>query len=239
VWSSAPVHLLVYGSAVAADALTPVLTAWLTKLIVDGLVEVAAGTESAAELVGPAIALAGVGVAAAALPQGTGFLGGEIGRRVVLDTTDRLFAATVRLPGLRPFEDLDFLDRLRMAQQGRHTAPTPQLTSHQETPHDPAADGHRAVCRCAVVDATSTGARGRHRTQHAADAQPRRCRAGPADHGPAPAPGADRGGGGASRRVTAVHPNRGPARGDPALLPELPPGTVYLLREARGRSLAP
>jgi ATP-binding cassette subfamily B protein len=69
-----------------------------------------------------AVGLAGVGVAAAVLPHVTSYLGGEIGRRFVLATTDRLFAATVRLPGLRPFENPHFLDRLRLAQEGTSMA---------------------------------------------------------------------------------------------------------------------
>ena len=55
---------------------------------------------------------------AAVLPQAGSYLGGEVGRRLVVDTTDRLFAAVSRLPGLRPFENPQFLDRLRLAQDG-------------------------------------------------------------------------------------------------------------------------
>lgn len=121
-WRSARGHLVVYVLAMAATALMPVVAAWLTKLIIDGLTAAPTGTSVAPGLAGLAIALAGTGVAAAVLPAGTNYLGSEIGRRLVLQTTDRLFAAVTRMPGLRPFEDPQFLDRLRLAQEGSTAA---------------------------------------------------------------------------------------------------------------------
>ncbi|HSK95083.1 MAG TPA: ABC transporter ATP-binding protein, partial [Euzebyales bacterium] len=117
-WRTAPAHLIAYGLTMAAAALAPVVAAWLTKLIIDGLAGTSARSGTVTGLAGLAIALAGVGVATAVLPHATGYLGGEIGRRLVLKATDRLFGAAARLPGLRPFEDPRFLDRLRLAQEG-------------------------------------------------------------------------------------------------------------------------
>jgi ATP-binding cassette subfamily B protein len=116
------VHLVGYVLAMTGEALAPVAVAWLTKLVIDGLAGVLAGTGTASGLVPVAVGLAGVGVASAVLPHVTGYLGSEIGRRFVLATTDRLFTATVRLPGLRPFENPHFLDRLRLAQEGTSMA---------------------------------------------------------------------------------------------------------------------
>jgi ATP-binding cassette, subfamily B, bacterial len=117
-WRTAPAHLTAYVLTMVAAALVPVVAAWLTKLIIDGLAGRPVGSGTATGLVGLAVALAGVGVATAVLPHATSYLGGEIGRRLVLKATDRLFAAAARLPGLRPFEDPQFLDRLRLAQEG-------------------------------------------------------------------------------------------------------------------------
>jgi ATP-binding cassette subfamily B protein len=116
-WRVGRVLLTVQVLLTVAEALTPVALAWLTKLVIDGLTSgpEAAGRQGAG-LTGAALALAGVGVAAAVLPLVGGYLGGEIGRRFTVDATDRLFAALIRLPGLRPFENPAFLDRLRLAQ---------------------------------------------------------------------------------------------------------------------------
>jgi ATP-binding cassette, subfamily B, bacterial len=113
-WRVAPAPLSGYLLVTLAEALAPVAAAWLTKLIIDGL----AGTGTAARLLALAAGLAGVGLAVAVLPHAGGYLGSEIGRRFELETTDRLFAATTALPGLRPFENPHFLDRLRLAHEG-------------------------------------------------------------------------------------------------------------------------
>lgn len=99
-------------------ALTPVAAAWLTKQIIDGLAGTSTAPVSTVGLVVLATALAGTGVMVAVLSHAGGYLGGEIGRRFVVDCTDRLFTAVTRLPGLRPFENPRFLDRLRLAQEG-------------------------------------------------------------------------------------------------------------------------
>jgi ATP-binding cassette subfamily B protein len=117
-WRAAPVLLVCYVLVMIAEAAAPVALAWLTKLIVDGLTDELAGARASVGLAGVAVALAGVGVVAALLAPSARYLSSEIGRRFVVYTTDRLFSAAARLPGLRPFEDPHFLDRLRLAQQG-------------------------------------------------------------------------------------------------------------------------
>ncbi|MEQ4724873.1 hypothetical protein [Nonomuraea sp. B19D2] len=117
-WSSAAVPMIGYAFTLLGMATTPVAVAWLTKLVIDGLT----GTASLSELLGLAAGLAGTGVVAATLPHASRYLGGQIGRAIAVTTTDRLFAATARFPGLRPFEDPRFLDRLRLAQEGTSRA---------------------------------------------------------------------------------------------------------------------
>jgi ATP-binding cassette, subfamily B, bacterial len=117
-WRAAPVLLVVYLLAMVTEAAAPVAAAWLTKQIIDGLAAALTGAGSAGGLVELAIALAGAGVAAVVAVAGSRYLSSEIGRRFVVGGTDRLFAATSRLPGLRPFESPQFLDRLRLAEEG-------------------------------------------------------------------------------------------------------------------------
>ncbi|GAA3223847.1 ABC transporter ATP-binding protein [Nonomuraea helvata] len=117
-WSSAAVPMIEYAFTLLGMATTPVAVAWLTKLVIDGLT----GAASLSELLGLAAGLAGTGVVAATLPHASRYLGSQIGRAIAATTTDRLFAATARFPGLRPFEDPRFLDRLRLAQEGMSRA---------------------------------------------------------------------------------------------------------------------
>ncbi|MGP3917267.1 ABC transporter ATP-binding protein [Nonomuraea sp. 10N515B] len=117
-WSGAAVPMIGYALTLLGMAAAPVAVAWLTKLVIDGLT----GTASLAELLGLAAGLAGTGVAASILPHCSRYLGSQIGRAMAATTTDRLFAATARFPGLRPFEDPRFLDRLRLAQEGTSRA---------------------------------------------------------------------------------------------------------------------
>jgi ATP-binding cassette subfamily B protein len=88
----------------------PIGVAWLTKLVVDGVV---GG--------GPILALAGglalAGVLTAAVPTVIQYLRAEVDRKVGLLAQDRLFTAVDRFTGLARFEDPRFLDRLRLAQQ--------------------------------------------------------------------------------------------------------------------------
>ncbi|MEV0619304.1 ABC transporter ATP-binding protein [Nonomuraea sp. NPDC050404] len=117
-WSGAAVPMIGYAVTLLGAAAAPVAVAWLTKLVIDGLT----GDATLAELLALAGGLAGTGVAAAILPHCSRYLGGQIGRAMAATTTDRLFAATARFPGLRPFEDPRFLDRLRLAQEGTSRA---------------------------------------------------------------------------------------------------------------------
>ncbi|MBB6349882.1 ATP-binding cassette subfamily B protein [Nonomuraea muscovyensis] len=117
-WSGAAAPMIGYALTLLGTATAPVAVAWLTKLVIDGLT----GAASLSELLGLAAGLAGTGVAAAILPHASRYLGSQIGRAMAATTTDRLFAATARFPGLRPFEDPRFLDRLRLAQEGTSRA---------------------------------------------------------------------------------------------------------------------
>lgn len=121
-WRGAPAHLVGYLLTMVAEALAPVAAAWLTKLIIDRLAQVLAGAAGVGGLGWLALGLAGVGVLLAMAAQAGNYLSAEIGRRLSVDLTDHLFTAAIRLPGIRPFEDPHFLDRLRLAREGAVTA---------------------------------------------------------------------------------------------------------------------
>lgn len=132
---AAPGALLLYAVLNLAAGLLPVAAAWLTKRILDGLVQ---GVPS-----GPLFALgAGLGAAGVVtglLPHLTSFVRAELERAVGLLAQDRLFGAVNELAGLRRFEDPDFLDRLRLAQQAGRVSP------------NQAVDGVLGVLRAAVT----------------------------------------------------------------------------------------
>ncbi|GGM40190.1 multidrug ABC transporter permease [Longimycelium tulufanense] len=111
---AAPGTLALYAVPALATGFSPVVTAWSVKLIIDSL---AAGATTARELLLPALVLVATGVVTGAVPHLTQYLRTELDRRVGLHAQDRLFLAVDRFAGLARFEDPDFLDRLRLAQQ--------------------------------------------------------------------------------------------------------------------------
>lgn len=111
VWAAAPVPLIAYLVATAASAGAPVLVAWLTKEVIDG---VAAGA-AFGDLASGAITLAVTGAAVAVVPQVNRYLTNQIERASSLYSTERLYRAVGRFIGLGRFEDPESLDRLRLA----------------------------------------------------------------------------------------------------------------------------
>ncbi|MDS0137514.1 MULTISPECIES: ABC transporter ATP-binding protein [unclassified Amycolatopsis] len=111
LWRSGPARLLGLLVMTVAAAAAPIATAWLTKLVLDRLVE---RTGSVGGLAG---ALVLTGLAVAALPVLTHYVRAQIGRAASTVATDRLFAALGRQVGLRTFEDPAYQDRLRLAQE--------------------------------------------------------------------------------------------------------------------------
>jgi len=109
-WTASAVPLIAYLIVMVVLAVAPVAAAWLTKVLVDGLI---AGRPA----IGAALALAATGACAAALPALSVLLGNLIGRRTATAALARLFTAVGRFPGLSRFEDPGFADRIRLAQQ--------------------------------------------------------------------------------------------------------------------------
>jgi ATP-binding cassette subfamily B protein len=113
-WGSARGSLLGYMAVTVVGAVVPVSSAWLLKLVLDSLTR---QPVPAATVLVLAVGLAVTAGTAAALPLIARYLQGRLSRRVGLLAQDRLYAAVNRLPGLEPFEDPRFLDRVSLAQQ--------------------------------------------------------------------------------------------------------------------------
>jgi ATP-binding cassette subfamily B protein len=108
-------------AAAVVTAAVPVLVAWLTKQVIDALT---GNAPAAGTLAWTATGLVGAGLLLAVLPRVSEFLDQEAGRAIALHAFGRLYAAAERFLGLARFEDPEFLDRLRMAQQLGGRAPT-------------------------------------------------------------------------------------------------------------------
>jgi ATP-binding cassette subfamily B protein len=116
---TAPGQLALFVVLTLASGSLPVASAWLTKLVIDGLVR----GSPPGSLVALAAALAGLGVVTAVSPALTRYLRAEMSRRSSLAAQDRLFSAVDRFVGLARFENPHFLDRLRLAERSGSVAP--------------------------------------------------------------------------------------------------------------------
>ncbi|MEU4475157.1 ABC transporter ATP-binding protein [Micromonospora sp. NPDC023888] len=116
---AAPLRLAGYAGLALLGGTLPVLAAWLTKLVLDGLVRGTALTVLAWLAGGLALASLLTGVT----PQVTEYLRADMDRATGLRAHDLLFRAVSGFVGLRRFEDPTFLDRLRLAQQSGGTSP--------------------------------------------------------------------------------------------------------------------
>ncbi|MFC9234378.1 ABC transporter ATP-binding protein [Streptomyces decoyicus] len=119
VFASSPGVLLLYVLITLLSGLVPVLAAWFTKTALDGLV---AGV-SWRELINNAVALAAVGLIAGVAPHALRYLRNILAREVPLFARARLFSAVNKFIGVGRFEDPEFLDSLRLAQQPGTNSP--------------------------------------------------------------------------------------------------------------------
>ncbi|WP_233362104.1 ABC transporter ATP-binding protein [Streptomyces sp. GMR22] len=110
---AAPCALIMYVLITLVAGGLPVATAWLTKLMMDGLVD---GTRPGS-LVGLAAGLVAVGAVTGMASELTQYLQAEMNRATGLLSQDRLHTAVDGFTGLGRFENPRFLDRLRLALQ--------------------------------------------------------------------------------------------------------------------------
>ncbi|WNE97980.1 ABC transporter ATP-binding protein [Streptomyces luomodiensis] len=107
-WASAG-----YAAITLVSGLVPVLVAWMTKLLIDGLTHHA----EIRTLLGPALGYVLAATVVGLGPLAARYLRGVVDREVGLLSQDRLFTAVGRHPGLGRLEQPAFLDRLRVAQE--------------------------------------------------------------------------------------------------------------------------
>ncbi|MFC9977182.1 ABC transporter ATP-binding protein [Spirillospora sp. NPDC127200] len=141
-WRAAPAALAGYAVLTLVAGTLPVVTAWLTKLVVDGVI---AGTAlTALLLLGAGLGLAGIVVAGT--PLLGHYLRAELDRRTGALAQGRLFTAVNGFAGLGRFETPAFLDRLRLAQQAMSSGPSQSV------------DGLLGVARALVTTVSFLGA---------------------------------------------------------------------------------
>ncbi|GGQ75151.1 ABC transporter ATP-binding protein [Couchioplanes azureus] len=116
---AAPASLVLSLVVSVAAAAVPVAVAWLTKVVLDGVSRGSGGPALRTTAVLLAIASAMVLI----LPELLQYLRARLSRAASALAQDRLLAAVLRLPGLAPFENPAFLDRLRLARQAAGSAP--------------------------------------------------------------------------------------------------------------------
>ncbi|MEV4460020.1 ABC transporter ATP-binding protein [Microbispora sp. NPDC049633] len=118
-WRASPWFTMVFVALTLLTAPMPVVTAWLTKLVLDDII---AGAGPGAVL-GKAVGLAAAGLVTGLIPNLTQYASRETERRVGLLAQERLFTATERFVGMARFEDPVFLNRIQMAMQHGGTTP--------------------------------------------------------------------------------------------------------------------
>jgi ATP-binding cassette subfamily B protein len=113
-WHAAPGQCAcLLGLTVLTGASAPAL-AWILR----GLLDAVSRDAETREIVTYAVELIGVqGLMTAGLHL-TAYVTASAGQRLKVALADRLFVRVVGLPGLQPFEDPAFLDRLQLAEQG-------------------------------------------------------------------------------------------------------------------------
>ncbi|MEV7006956.1 ABC transporter ATP-binding protein [Streptosporangium sp. NPDC051022] len=125
-WRGGPGHLLAQAVLACAAGLVPVLTAWLTKVVLDRLTGPGATVPA---LLPYAMGLLVLGALAGTLPHLSAYAEAELERGVGLLARDRLYTAVNRLPGLARLEDPAFQDRLHLAEQASRSGPGLLVTS--------------------------------------------------------------------------------------------------------------
>jgi ATP-binding cassette subfamily B protein len=121
-----PAMLIVRLVLVGCTAFAPAVTAWLMRLVLDGLT---AGRQPPGRLWLLAGALAGVGVLSVVAAETVRHIEVRAGRQIAYRSMDRLYTAINRLTGLRQLENPRFHDRMRMAQEAGSSGPSQLVAS--------------------------------------------------------------------------------------------------------------
>jgi ATP-binding cassette subfamily B protein len=109
-----------------AAGTAPTAAAWVTRAVIDGLVS---HTLDGSDAVVLAALLGALGVVSAMVTHVQRYLDDRLRLNLDLAVQERLCAALGALPGLRPFETPEFLDRIRLAQENGRAAPIQLVTT--------------------------------------------------------------------------------------------------------------
>ena len=115
---AAPVAIYIRVGVALIVGLIPVLSAWLTRALLNGLAEA-----PGARLIGLAAGLAAAGLVAGVLQHLARYLDQEVTRRVGRYTQAELFATVVRPSGLAELENPAFHDQVQLARQSSQAGP--------------------------------------------------------------------------------------------------------------------
>ncbi|MFI0452372.1 ABC transporter ATP-binding protein [Actinomadura sp. 6N118] len=118
-WQAQPGATAFSVAAAVLMGLAPVVTAWLTKVVLDGIGK---GT-TAADLVPAAVALATAGLVLIVMPYVSDYMQGRLHRSLRVLISGRLYERVNADPGLGRFENPAFHDDLRLAQEAGQDAP--------------------------------------------------------------------------------------------------------------------
>ena len=114
---AAPTAVYLRVTVAVLTGLLPVVSAWLTRSLLDGL------ATGSGRLITLAVALAAAGLVAGVLQHSARYLDQEVTRRVGRYTQAELFATVVRSPGLAELEDPHFHDQVQLARQSSQAGP--------------------------------------------------------------------------------------------------------------------
>jgi ATP-binding cassette subfamily B protein len=117
---AAPRYLLALSVVTGLGAAAPVVTAWLSKVLLDRL---AGGGTTVSAVLPCAAGLAVAGLLTGVLPHAIRYATAELERQTAVDALSGLYAAVDRLPGVARLEDPGFQDRLRLAEQASRSGP--------------------------------------------------------------------------------------------------------------------
>jgi len=119
-WKASPFCLIAQACLTVVSGTIPIVLAWLTKFVLDGLTGSQAGS---ARLIALAVTIAAAGVVVGVLPSALQYIGSEFDRAVNLIVRTNLFAAVNRLNGLARLENPRFHDQFQLAQQAGYAGP--------------------------------------------------------------------------------------------------------------------
>jgi ATP-binding cassette, subfamily B, bacterial len=130
IWQAHPPIFLSLILLTAVQALTPLASAWITKLLFDLLALALLGSPSAElwrDLIFLLLAQGVVFIIVQVCVSSSTYLNNELGRKLALLTETSVYKKISSFSGIRYFEDPEFYDTFRLASQGAQFGPLQSL----------------------------------------------------------------------------------------------------------------